>query len=146
MADVHNKDTRSYNMSRIRSKNTKPEILVRKFLHSHGFRFRIHVDYLPGKPDIVLLKYKTVILIHGCFWHGHESCTFARIPKSNVDYWSKKLSNNIKRDKQHIEALKKIGWSVIIIWECQLKKPELISTLEQLIATIKKNGIRKSYK
>lgn len=143
MADVHNKDTRSYNMSRIRSKNTKPEIQVRRFWHFHGFRFRIHVDYLPGKPDIVLPKYKTIVLINGCFWHGHESCTFARIPKSNVDYWNKKLSNNIRKDAQQIQALQKIGWSIVIIWECQLKKAKQLATLEQLIVTIKEHGIHK---
>ena len=100
MPDVHDKSTRSYNMSRIRSTNTKPEILVRKFLHANGFRFKIHDKKLPGKPDIVLPKYKTIIFIHGCFWHRHKNCKFARIPANNYSYWINKFISNEKKIKK----------------------------------------------
>src|ERR1700704_5578770 len=98
MADVHSKETRSYNMSRIRSGNTKPELLVRKFLHSQGFRYTLHDKKLPGKPDIVLPKYKTIIFIHGCFWHGHKGCKLNRIPQKNIAYWKPKIEGNSKRN------------------------------------------------
>ncbi|HEY8930884.1 MAG TPA: very short patch repair endonuclease [Mucilaginibacter sp.] len=121
MADVHSKETRSYNMSRIRSKNTKPEMLVRKFLHKNGFRYRLHVKNLPGKPDIVLPKYKTVIFIHGCFWHGHEGCKKATLPKTRVEWWKGKIERNIANDFNAEMALSKIGWTIITIWQCELK-------------------------
>src|SRR5882757_4447378 len=118
MADVHSKETRSYNMSQIRSKDTKPEILVRKFLHKNGFRYRLHVKNLPGKPDIVLPKYKTVIFIHGCFWHGHEGCKYYVVPKSNTSYWRPKIERNIQRDVLAENILKEAGWNIIKVWEC----------------------------
>lgn len=121
MADVHSKETRSYNMSQIRSKNTKPEILVRKFLHAQGFRFRLHDKKLPGKPDIVLPKYKTVIFVHGCFWHGHEGCKYFVVPKTRTEWWISKINNNIINDKKAIVALKKMGWHIINVYECELK-------------------------
>lgn len=121
MTDVHTKAQRSYNMSRIRSKNTKPELIVRSFLHKQGFRFRLHDKKLPGKPDIVLKKYKTVIFVHGCFWHGHKGCKYSHYPKSNRSYWIDKLTKNILRDKKNLKELKKMGYIVIIIWECKLK-------------------------
>ena len=130
MADVHSKETRSYNMSRIRSKDTKPELLVRKFLHINGFRYRLHVTNLPGKPDIVLPKYKTVILVHGCFWHGHEGCKYFTIPKTKTEWWANKISLTQGKDLQHFEALKKAGWKVIIVWECELRKKELNYLIE----------------
>lgn len=132
MADVHSKKVRSYNMSRIRSMNTKPEVLVRRFLHSRGFRFRIHDKKLPGKPDIVLTKYRTVIFVHGCFWHGHEHCKYFVMPKSNQSYWAPKISRNISKDKSNISLLKKAGWRVITVWECKLKGSKAAKTLTRL--------------
>jgi len=109
-------------MSRIRCKDTKPEIIIRSLLHRMGFRFRLHRKDLPGKPDIVLPKYKTVIFVHGCFWHGHKGCKRGNIPKSNRGYWITKIQNNIKRDKKHQKELRKIGWKVLVIWECQIER------------------------
>ncbi len=106
-------------MSKIGGKNTKPEILVRKFLFSKGFRYRINVKTLPGKPDIVLPKYKTVIFINGCFWHGHN-CKKGKLPSSNIDFWRKKISNNKSRDDKNSDLLIKLGWKVIIIWQCEI--------------------------
>ncbi len=120
-------------MSKVSSKDTKPEILVRKYLFSNGFRFRKNVTDLPGKPDIVLPKYKTVIFVHGCFWHGHQNCEAAKLPVSNFDYWTKKISSNIVRDSQSIQMLVKLGWSVIVIWECELKMKTRESRLSTLI-------------
>jgi DNA mismatch endonuclease (patch repair protein) len=132
MADVHSKEVRSYNMSRIKSKNTKPEILVRRFLHKNGFRFRLHVKDLPGKPDIVLPKYKTVIFIHGCFWHGHEGCLKAKLPETRKEWWEKKINLNIQNDLKSEASLKK-EWDVIIIWTCTLNKSSLEETLLNMI-------------
>lgn len=108
-------------MSRIRSKDTKPEKIIRSILHKLGFRFRINRKNFPGKPDIVLPKYKTVIFVHGCFWHHHAGCRIASNPKSNIDFWNKKFSNNIERDKKNQKALKEMGYRVVIIWECEVK-------------------------
>lgn len=108
-------------MSKVRATETKPEIIVRKFLFSKGFRFRKNVKNLPGSPDIVLPKYKTVIFVHGCFWHGHKNCKEAMLPKSNKKYWTKKITDNIQRDRKRIKELKKTGWLPIIVWECQIK-------------------------
>jgi DNA mismatch endonuclease (patch repair protein) len=124
MADVHTKAQRSYNMSRIKGKNTKPEILVRKYLHAHGYRFRLHVKNLPGKPDIVLPKYKTVIFVHGCFWHGHKGCRFFVVPKTRTKWWMNKIEGNKARDKKVFEELRKLGWKVIEIWECRFRNKE----------------------
>lgn len=137
MADVHEPKVRSYNMSRIKGKNTKPEIIVRKFLFSKGFRYRLHVKNLPGKPDIVLPKYKIVIFIHGCFWHSHENCKYAAVPKSNIDFWNKKLSGNKEKDKVNEALLKKACWKVIKIWECELKTNVQTNTLDSLCKKIK---------
>ena len=133
MADVHNKRVRSYNMSRIQGKNTKPEMIVRRFLHSKGFRYRLHVDYLPGKPDLVLPKHGTVIFVHGCFWHAHERCNFFKIPETRKSHWKKKLLNNRDRDKKNIVSLKKKGWKVKVIWECDLKNGNLEKTMNALL-------------
>lgn len=108
-------------MSKIRSKNTTPEIKVRKLLHSMGYRFRLHRKDLPGKPDIVLPKYKAVIFVHGCFWHGHEGCKYACLPKTNVEYWYNKIQNNIARDEKNVNSLIQKQWKVLTVWECQLK-------------------------
>ena len=132
MADVHDKATRSYNMSRIKSKNTKPEILVRKFLFANGFRYRLYDKKLPGKPDIVLPKYKTVIFVNGCFWHGHENCKYFKIPKTRSDWWQDKIERNIKRDAKVRDELRQIGWRTMVIWECQLKPKVRDNTLKEL--------------
>ena len=121
MADVLTPEQRRKCMSRIRSRNTRPEIIIRKFLFAHGFRFRINVKRLPGTPDIVLRKYKTVIFVNGCFWHGHEGCRYFRLPKSNVDFWKNKIERNKERDLQERIKLRDMGWHVIQFWECQLK-------------------------
>ena len=130
--DVHDKKTRSYNMSRIKGKNTKPEEIVRKYLFSKGFRYRKNDKRLPGTPDIVLPKYKTVIFVNGCFWHGHECCKYFVWPKDNADFWKKKIEDNISRDKNVIEMLKRQNWAVIVVWECELKKQTLSSTLQKI--------------
>ncbi len=137
MADVHDKATRSYNMSRVKNKNTKPEIIVRKFLHSKGFRFRLHDKNLPGKPDIILSKYKTVIFINGCFWHGHENCKYFTVPKTNSEWWKGKINGNIKNDVSVSDSLKKEGWKIIVIWTCQLKPKQLEGTLSNLESSLK---------
>jgi len=140
MADVHSKETRSYNMSRIRSKDTKPEMLVRRFLHKNGFRYRLHVKNLPGKPDIVLPKYKTVIFIHGCFWHGHEGCRYYVVPKTRTEWWLNKINGNITNDNNAQAVLKDAGWNIITLWECELKKSALENTLENLLRTLLKTS------
>ena len=137
MADVHNKATRSYNMSRIKGKNTKPEMLVRKFLFANGFRYRLHVKDLPGKPDIVLPKYKTVIFVNGCFWHGHDGCKYFVVPKTNTEWWLNKIITNISNDARSIETLVINGWNIFIIWECELKTLKRESTLLKLLENIK---------
>lgn len=107
-------------MQAIKGTNTKPEIIVRKYLFSKGFRYRLHNKNLPGRPDICLKKYKTVILVNGCFWHGHSKCSIFSMPKSNTRFWKEKLEGNKKRDKRNIRKLRKLGWRVYVIWECQL--------------------------
>ena len=136
MADVHSKAIRSFNMSKIKGKDTKPEMLVRKFLHANGFRYRLHVKDLPGKPDIVLPKYKTVILIHGCFWHMHKECKYFVVPKSRTDWWMEKLNRNVENDLKSVKALKKLGWKIIFIWECSLKTSKIDKTLSSLLRKI----------
>ena len=133
MADVHSKKVRSYNMSRIKSKDTKPELIVRKFLFSKGFRFRLHDKKLPGKPDIVLRRYKTAIFIHGCFWHAHEECKYAVMPKSNREYWLPKITNNKVKDIAAHQQLVKMNWKVIVVWECMLKKAVQSEILDRLV-------------
>lgn len=137
--DVHDKKTRSYNMSRIKGKNTKPEELVRKYLFAQGFRYRKNDRRLPGSPDIVLPKYKTVIFVNGCFWHGHEGCKYFVWPKSNPDFWKQKISKNIERDIRKRQLLESMGWRVLVIWECELKNQKEI-TLGELSRTIINNG------
>ena len=114
-------EQRSRNMSAIKSKNTKPEIAVRKLLHSMGYRFRLHRKDLPGSPDIVLPKYKTVIFVHGCFWHRHENCKYASTPKTRQEFWEAKFRENINRDKLNQENLSSKGWKIIVVWECEIK-------------------------
>jgi DNA mismatch endonuclease (patch repair protein) len=136
MADVHDKDTRSYNMSQIRGKDTKPEMLVRRFLFSNGFRFRLHDKKLSGKPDIVLPKYRTAIFIHGCFWHGHDNCNYYVIPKSNTEFWVQKIKGNKEKDIKNLQKLISNGWNVITIFECQLKPKTKLKTLDELLSQL----------
>ena len=139
MADVHSKEVRSYNMSRIRSSNTKPEILVRKFLHSKGLRFRLNYSKLPGRPDIVLPKHKVAVLVHGCFWHGHQGCKGFKLPESNKDYWHPKIEKNISKDIDIKKQLEMLGWKVIVIWECDLKNKYNAIVLDKLFDSILNN-------
>lgn len=132
MADIKSKEARSFNMSRIRGKDTKPEELVRKYLFSRGFRYRKNDRRLPGTPDIVLPKYKTVIFVNGCFWHGHSGCKYFVWPKDNADFWKSKIETNIKRDEQKQSQLREMGWKVIVIWECQLRSELRTNTLTSL--------------
>ncbi len=137
MADVHSPQVRSYNMSMIKGKNTKPEIMVRKFLHSKGFRFRLHKKDLPGKPDIVLPKYRTVIFIHGCFWHGHKNCKYFVVPKTRTKWWLNKIERNRLNDNRNDTKLRKAGWKIITLWECQLKPKKVLKTLLKLESRIR---------
>lgn len=136
MADNHSKEVRSMNMSHIRSTNSKPEEIVRKYLFSKGFRYRKNVKKLPGCPDIVLSKYKTIIFVNGCFWHKHDCPRFVW-PLSNQEYWFPKIQRNVERDKLNAAELQKMGWRVITIWECELKKKKRENRLEKLLAEIK---------
>ncbi|MCX4376907.1 MAG: DNA mismatch endonuclease Vsr [Lachnospiraceae bacterium] len=131
--DIHSKETRSYNMSCIHGKDTKPEEIVRKFLFSNGFRYRKNDKRYPGTPDIVLPRYKTVIFVNGCFWHGHECCRYFVVPKSNTEFWVNKINRNKERDKQKTALLEGMGWNVIVLWECQLKKSTKDATLSELL-------------
>lgn len=121
MADIVDKETRSRMMSGIRGKNTKPEMIVRRALHKAGYRYRLHAKDLPGKPDIVLPKYRTVIFVHGCFWHHHD-CKNFKWPKTREEFWRKKIEGNVKRDKRAYAALEALGWKVVIIWECETRE------------------------
>jgi len=120
-------------MSRIKGENTKPEILVRRFLHKNGLRYRLNDSKLPGKPDIVLPKYKTVIFINGCFWHGHENCKYFVVPKTRTEWWVNKINDTKERDKIKSSELKKLGWNIIVIWECALKPENLEYSLNNLL-------------
>ena len=131
--DTLTKEKRSWNMSKIRSKNTKPEITVRSKLHKAGYRFRLHVKGLPGKPDIVLPKYNTIIFINGCFWHRHKGCKYAYKPKTRVDFWNKKLNRNIKRQGEVLKELRDLEWKVLVIWECEVGNETLIRDRFKLI-------------
>ena len=137
MADVHDPETRSYNMSRIRGKDTKPEMMVRKYLFSLGFRYRLHDKRLPGKPDLVLPKYKTVIFVHGCFWHGHEGCKYFVLPKTRSEWWETKINATRTKDEINLNKLKELGWRVMTVYECDLKKDKRSLTLRQIADNIK---------
>lgn len=139
MSDVHSKEIRSYNMSRIKGKNTKPEELVRKYLFSQGFRYRKNDSRLPGKPDIVLPKYRTIVLVNGCFWHHHE-CMYFRWPESNADFWKQKINRNVERDQRNINQLEQRGWHIIVVWECELKKAKE-QVLSELANKIRSNQV-----
>ena len=142
--DIVNRETRSKMMASVRSKNTKPEKIVRSLLHSKGYRFRIHRKNLPGNPDIVLVKYKKVIFVHDCFWHQHIGCPKANRPNTRKEFWNKKLNENIKRDRGTLRELEKLGWDSHIIWECQTKRQvELISVIEAIFKN-QSNGPEKA--
>ncbi|MDP2413381.1 very short patch repair endonuclease [Daejeonella sp.] len=141
--DIWSKEKRSEVMSKIQSKNTKPEILLRKALFAKGYRYRIHGKYLPGKPDIILPKYKTAIFVHGCFWHYHKNCNEGRVPNTNSAFWQQKLTKNIDRDIVNQVSLLKLGWKVIIVWECEIEKKlsSVIIDIESQLAEDKITGI-----
>lgn len=132
MTDLLSPEQRSNLMSRIRGKNTKPEMIVRSWLHKHGFRFRLHRKDLPGKPDIVLPKYKTVIFVHGCFWHRHEGCKRATTPKTRTGYWEEKFRKNRDRDLSKSDALNALGWKVLVVWECETKNRATLESVLQI--------------
>lgn len=138
MSDTLTNEQRHHCMAQIRSKNTKPEVLVRKELFRRGYRYRINVSKLPGKPDIVLPKYRTVIFVNGCFWHGHEGCKHFVMPKSNVEYWEAKIRGNQQRDRDAIIMLQEAGWNVITIWECRLTAPLFLETIDKIEDAITK--------
>lgn len=122
-------DHRSWNMSRIRGKNTKPELTVRRLLHAEGFRYRLHAADLPGRPDIVFRSRKKVIFVHGCFWHQHDGCRNAVMPKTRTEFWSEKLGKNVNRDQVVLDQLREKGWTALIIWECQTSQPEIVTEM-----------------
>jgi DNA mismatch endonuclease (patch repair protein) len=134
MTDVFSKEKRSWIMSRVKGRDTKPEILVRSFVHRMGFRFRVQRRDLPGNPDIVLPRHGKVILVHGCFWHGHKRCPRSKRPTTNKGFWNKKLDRNIERDKQFRRMLRSMGWKVLVVWQCETRKPEkLLGKLERFL-------------
>ncbi len=141
MADVHSKKVRSYNMSQVKGKDTKPEMLIRKYLFAKGFRYRLHVKALPGKPDIVLPKYKTVVMVHGCFWHGHEGCRYFVVPKTRTEWWLEKINATKVRDVENEEKLRAAGWEVIVIFECELKVEKRGETLRILVKNLSELSI-----
>ena len=138
MTDTLSQERRSWNMSRVRSKDTKPEILVRSLLHRNGFRFRLHKKGLPGKPDIVLARHRTVIFVHGCFWHRHKGCPDSTTPKTKTAFWENKFKENTERDKRTTSALRDLGWNVIVVWECEVQRPK--NLLERLKIDIRKTS------
>jgi DNA mismatch endonuclease (patch repair protein) len=136
MPDVFNPEERSRIMAKVRGENTSPERLVRSLIHKMGYRFRLNVKDLPGKPDIVLKKHKKVIFVHGCFWHQHEGCPHAARPSSNTEYWNKKLDRNMLRDREHMHKLEYLGWNVLIVWECETRDREkLIDKLKGFLTS-----------
>lgn len=137
MGDVHDPETRSYNMSRIKGKDTKPEMIVRRYLFSQGFRYRLHYKRLPGKPDIVLPKYRTVIFVHGCFWHGHEGCKYFVLPKTRREWWRKKIETTKEKDDNNSCAIRNQNWKIITVYECELKKDKREKKLQEICEKIK---------
>lgn len=138
MADIFSKAKRSEVMSKVTAKDTRPEVKIRKHLFSEGFRYRKNDKRFPGKPDIVLPKYKTVIFVHGCFWHHHANCRAAALPQTNYEFWKDKMLTNVKRDKKNQNDLKKLGWKIIIVWQCQIKNRKLFeNTMKKVIKKIR---------
>lgn len=142
MADTMTESQRHECMSHIRSRDTNPEVVVRRELFRRGFRFRKNMRSLPGTPDIVLPKYRTVIFVNGCFWHGHKGCRLYSIPKTNVKFWTDKIERNRERDLVNIQRLETLGWNIVTVWECQLGKAELIGTMQKIEAEIRANEIK----
>lgn len=140
MADVHTPDQRHRNMAAIHSASTKPELHLRHALWRLGFRYRVNVKDLPGSPDIVLPKYRTVVFVHGCFWHGHKGCKYYSVPKTNTEFWTAKVARNQERDQKVWRQLEAKGWFVIIVWECQMKSAVLEETISRVEAEILRNG------
>ncbi len=137
--DIWSKEKRSECMSKIRSKNTKPELALRKALFARGFRYRVNDIRLPGKPDIVLPKYKTVIFVNGCFWHKHENCKYAYTPKTNTQFWVDKINSNVERDNKNLKELKTMGWNIIVVWECEIRhinKYDIVPLVNEIEATL----------
>ena len=124
MVDVHTRQQRSYNMSRIRGRNTKPELIVRSLVHQMGFRFRLHRRDLPGKPDLVLPRHRKVIFVHGCFWHRHRCRRGQVVPQTNAEFWDAKRTGNVERDRRNLRKLRRLGWKVLVLWECWTRQPE----------------------
>ena len=139
MADVLSPDQRHVCMSHIHSRDTKPELKVRKWLWGHGYRYRLNVKSVPGSPDIVMRPYRTAIFVNGCFWHGHEDCRKARIPKSNIDFWEAKIDRNRRRDQENYRLLQENGWQVIVIWECQLTPTLIDHTMREVELLLNEN-------
>lgn len=140
MTDHISPEQRSWNMSRIKGKDTKIEVQVRSWLFSRGFRFRKNDKRYPGKPDVVLPKYKTVIFINGCFWHRHEDCKYATMPKTRIDYWKAKFERNVANDRLHVQQLESLGWNVITLWECELKKSTFEEKMKGVVEKIFEQG------
>jgi len=140
--DVHEPEVRSYNMSRIRSKDTKPEMLVRKFLYNNGYRFRLHSKQLPGKPDIVMRKHRTIIFVHGCFWHGHKGCRYFVVPKTRTEWWQSKIDTNRANDNKNIRLLRQDRWQVITIFECELRPLNRDKTLSKLLTRLESGNVK----
>lgn len=132
-------EKRSYVMSCVGSKNTRPELIVRKYLHAQGFRFRLHRKDLPGKPDIVLPKFKAIVFVHGCFWHGHDGCRRAQLPATRTEWWAQKVARNQERDAEQQAKLREMGWRVVIIWQCQLKASIIADSLALLAEDLRAN-------
>ena len=136
MSDHLTQEQRHKCMSRIRSKATKPEILVRKWLWSHGYRYRLNVKSVPGKPDIVMRKYRTAIFVNGCFWHGHEGCKMFVLPKTNTEFWQNKIEYNRDRDRKNYQLLMNAGWQVVVIWQCNLTKEKIENTMQSVAVAL----------
>lgn len=139
MTDIVNAARRSEIMSRIKGRNTKPELIVRRIAHGLGFRFRLHRRDLPGSPDMVFPRYRTVVFVHGCFWHRHDGCRYAYRPKSRIQFWTKKFEENVARDARNEKALRDLGWRVLVIWECEAKDQAFVRT--QLLAHLRRDGV-----
>ena len=142
MPDVLTPTQRHRCMSHIRSKATKPEMAVRRWLWAHGYRYRLNVKSVPGKPDIVMRRYRTAIFVNGCFWHGHEGCSKFVMPKSNTDFWQAKIERNRTRDTRNYEELMQAGWQVVVIWECNLVKDKLETTMQQVAVALNRNLLK----
>ena len=139
MPDVLTPTQRHRCMSHIRNKATKPEMLVRRWLWSHGYRYRLNVKSVPGKPDIVMRRYRTAIFVNGCFWHGHKGCSMFVMPKSNTEFWQNKIKNNRKRDQKNYQLLIDAGWQVIVVWQCNLTKEKIENTMQSVAVALNKN-------